>query len=327
MPLVSVIIPAYNSGHYLDEAVQSVVAQTFTDWECVVVDDGSTEDLSRVEKMDPRIRLIRQENRGISMARNRGIAESTGEFIAFLDHDDAFLATKLARQVAVMSADGDIGLCHTDFAVMDDSGSFTPDGQGTNKATDFLTMLQFGAPYPTTTVVRRSALSLVGVFDPFLTPSEDQDLFIRIAKFFPVAYIPTREALYRVHGNNTSKNYMICYRTMRNFMRRHEIHAGYRRDLATLAAARQAMPYRRRAVFGPQAFDAARSALRGHQPLEFLLHFSRALCMSPRYVAGATLRYLGQVASRLLSGGPSGANRAARATGDGREPCSKKGNS
>ncbi|MGC9217697.1 glycosyltransferase family 2 protein, partial [Acidithiobacillus sp.] len=194
MPLVSVIIPAYNSGPYLDEAVRSVVAQTFTDWECIVVDDGSTEDLSRIEKMGPRVRLIRQENRGISMARNRGIAESTGEFVAFLDHDDAFLPTKLERQVAAMSRGANIGLCHTDFAVMDEKGDSDLVPSGSNTATDFLAMLEFGAPFPTTTVVTRRALELLGVFDPFLTPSEDQDLFIRIARFFRVVRVSSCEA-------------------------------------------------------------------------------------------------------------------------------------
>ena len=105
MPTVSVVIPAYNSGPYLDGAVQSVIAQTFTDWECIVVDDGSTEDLSRVEKMDPRVRLIRQENRGTAAARNNAILHSVGEFIAFLDHDDRWMPGRLESMVGVIRAD------------------------------------------------------------------------------------------------------------------------------------------------------------------------------------------------------------------------------
>ena len=291
MPLVSVIIPAYNSGPYLNVAVQSVIAQTFTDWECIVVDVGSTEDLSRVEKMDPRVRLVRQENRGISMARNRGIAESAGEFIAFLDHDDAFLPAKLERQVAAMACDVNIGLCHTDFAVMDESGNYAPGGCGTNTATDFLTMLQFGAPYPTTTMVRRSVFSLVGVFDPFLTPSEDQDLFVRIAKFFRVAYLPSCEALYRVHGTNTSKNYMVCYRTMENLAKRHQIFSAYRGDRDALRAAKRMMPHRRKKVFGPQAFDAARAGFRGGSARNFTLHLARAIWWSPRYTLASLAKF------------------------------------
>ena len=100
MPLVSVIIPAYNPGRYLDEAVQSVIAQIFTDWECLVVDDGSTEDLSRVERMDSRVRLIRQKNGGTQAAGDNGTLTSGGEFIVFLDHDDIWLPAKLEKQVA-----------------------------------------------------------------------------------------------------------------------------------------------------------------------------------------------------------------------------------
>ena len=300
MPLVSVVIPAYNPGHYLDEAVQSVIAQTFTDWECIVVDDGSTEDLSRVENMDPRVRLIRQPNRGISMARNRGIAESAGEFIAFLDHDDLFLPTKLERQMEVASADSSIGLVYTDFEVIWADGRRTPSPKPASPAIDFLSMLSRGAPLPTCTMVSRTALKTVGIFDPFLNPSEDQDLFIRIARFFRVVYVPTCGALYRVHENNTSKNYMVCYRTMRNLAQRHEINARYRRDGATLAAARSLMPYYRRNFFGPQAFDAARNAFRLRRPLEFSLHFSRALSMSPAYVAQSASAYVARRALSLL---------------------------
>src|SRR5438128_1933814 len=100
MPRVSVIIPAYDPGPYLEEALQSVIAQTYTDWEAIVVDDGSKQDLSFVAQMHPKIRYIRQDNAGVSAARNRGIAESTGEFIALLDADDLWLPEKLARQVA-----------------------------------------------------------------------------------------------------------------------------------------------------------------------------------------------------------------------------------
>ena len=115
MPIISVIIPAYNSGPYLDEAVQSVIAQTFTDWECVVVDDGSTEDLSRVEKMDPRVRLICQPNRVTSPARNMGILKSKGESVALLDHDDLRRPGNPEKQVAAMAASPGAGICHTGF--------------------------------------------------------------------------------------------------------------------------------------------------------------------------------------------------------------------
>ena len=123
MPDVSVIIPAYNPGFYLDEAVQSVIAQTFTDWECIVVDYGSTEDLSRVEKMDPRVRLIRQPNRGAQAARHNAILGSRGDLVAFLDHDDIGFSEKLEKQIALMRENPEIVFCHTGLDVIDAEGN------------------------------------------------------------------------------------------------------------------------------------------------------------------------------------------------------------
>ena len=156
MPKASVIIPAFNRAELLRETLDSVLAQTFTDWECVVVDDGSSEDLSFAGTLDPRIRLIRQPNQGVSVARNRGIAHSTGGLIAFLDSDDLWLPAKLEKQVAAMDADPTIGLCHTDYAVLDQNGNkiFLPTGAG--RLVDFHTMLSFGPTFPTTTAARRN---------------------------------------------------------------------------------------------------------------------------------------------------------------------------
>ena len=98
MPAVSIVIPCFNRAEYLRLALSSVCAQTFTDWECIVVDDGSTEDLSFAMDIDPRIRLFRQRNMGISAARNRGIFGSIGSYIAFLDSDDLWMPEKLALQ-------------------------------------------------------------------------------------------------------------------------------------------------------------------------------------------------------------------------------------
>ena len=300
---VSVIIPAYNSGPYLDGAVQSVIAQTFTDWECIVVDDGSTEDLSRIEKMDSRVRLIHQENRGISMARNRGIAESTGEFIAFLDHDDLWLPAKLECQIKAMLATPELGLCYTDFAAMDAEGYYSPSPSQLITGENFLAMLKEGAPLPTTTMLRRRAIKLIGSFDPFFYPSEDQDLFLRIAQYFKVSYLPICKALYRVHGANTSKNYMICYRTMRNLAARCAITAEVRQDKAALIAAQAAIPYRRKKFFGPQAYDAARASLRSGSIGKMIVHLFRAICWSPHYTITSMVKFLFQdkvgVAQRL----------------------------
>src|SRR5438874_1624069 len=114
-PLVSVVIPTYNSAHYIGEAVQSVLAQTYTNFEVIVVDDGSTDDTrERLESVAGRIRYLYQPNGGVSKARNRGIQEARGELIAFLDGDDEWLPEKLAKQLAYMRANPSSPLVHAD---------------------------------------------------------------------------------------------------------------------------------------------------------------------------------------------------------------------
>ena len=104
-PQVSVVIPAYNCAAYGGQAVDSVLHQTYTDWEIIVVDDGSQDDTRLIlEQYGDRIRYIYQQNQGVSIARNRGIELARGEFIAFLDADDYFFPDKIAAQIAVFAA-------------------------------------------------------------------------------------------------------------------------------------------------------------------------------------------------------------------------------
>lgn len=102
VPTVAVVIPAYNPGPYLRPALDSVIGQTFTDWECVVVDDGSTEDLSWVDGIDKRVRLITKRNQGVSIARNVGVAATTAPWVAFLDSDDLWYPKKIEAQLATV---------------------------------------------------------------------------------------------------------------------------------------------------------------------------------------------------------------------------------
>jgi glycosyltransferase involved in cell wall biosynthesis len=110
-PQVSVVIPAYNCAAYVGQAVDSVLRQTYTDWEIIVVDDGSRDDTKLIlEQYGDRIRYIYQQNQGVSIARNRGIELARGEFIAFLDADDYFLPDKIAAQIAVFAAQPNLGI-------------------------------------------------------------------------------------------------------------------------------------------------------------------------------------------------------------------------
>ncbi|GAA1130082.1 MULTISPECIES: glycosyltransferase family 2 protein [Streptomyces violaceusniger group] len=125
-PVVSVVIPCYDYGHYLSQAVESVLAQTYPDWELVVVDDGSTDDTAAVARSliadhpGRRIRLLEQANAGVSAARNAGIAATTGRYVLPLDADDMIAPTMLERTVAVLERHPDIAIVSTDLSVFTD---------------------------------------------------------------------------------------------------------------------------------------------------------------------------------------------------------------
>jgi len=120
MPEVSIVIPAHNAARYVGQAIESVLGQTFGDNEVILVDDGSTDDTASViEGFGSEIRQIRQANSGVSVARNRGIAESTGRYVAFLDADDTWMPEKLARQLDALRRQPGHGLAYSALLVTD----------------------------------------------------------------------------------------------------------------------------------------------------------------------------------------------------------------
>jgi glycosyltransferase involved in cell wall biosynthesis len=123
---VSVIIPCYNYGRFLGEAIASVRRQTVEDLEIIVVDDGSTDETPEVLAgiRDPRLRSLRTVNGGISAARNAGLDRASGEYLAFLDADDRWLPTKLERQLAMMDGEPGLGMVFTNFSRFDETGTF-----------------------------------------------------------------------------------------------------------------------------------------------------------------------------------------------------------
>src|SRR6476660_4851457 len=116
MSLVSVIVPCYNHAQYLSKALESVLVQTYNNWECIIINDGSTDNTKEVVadfcERDTRFRYLYQQNKGLANARNTGLKLSTGEYIQLLDADDAILKTKFEKQIALMESDSaDICIC------------------------------------------------------------------------------------------------------------------------------------------------------------------------------------------------------------------------
>ena len=127
MPRVSAIVPCYNTAKYLPAALDSVIAQTYGDWEIVLVDDGSTDNTPAIaaeykQRLGDKLQYVRQENRGLPAARNTAIRSARGEFLAILDADDIWLPERLARGVALMDADPEVALLHSRVVFMDAEG-------------------------------------------------------------------------------------------------------------------------------------------------------------------------------------------------------------
>ncbi len=187
-PTVSVIIPAYNAAMYIDEALQSVFAQTFSDYEVIVINDGSpdTDELERViEPYRARIVYIKQENRGPSGARNAAILLAKGEYVALLDSDDTWLPDYLAEQIKALHETPSLDLIYSDAFLVGDSslaGQSFMQSVPMSSAVTFEKLLRWECSIITTCVVaRKQALIDAGLFDENFYRAEDYDLWLRLA--------------------------------------------------------------------------------------------------------------------------------------------------
>jgi glycosyltransferase involved in cell wall biosynthesis len=193
-PLVSVVLITHNCVAYLEQAIRSVLAQTWTHLELIVVDDGSTDETGLVVQRfdDPRLSYVRQDNAGPNFARNHGIRKARGDFIAFLDCDDWWLPLKLERQVARMIAQPELGLVYSLAVRVDESGAET-DRFATNFEGRLLDRLLLGncvCGSASSALVSRKALDKVGQFDQSLEFGEDWEYWIRVAAEFPIGCVP-----------------------------------------------------------------------------------------------------------------------------------------
>jgi len=195
MPRVSVIIPIYNGAATIERALKSVFEQTFSDFEIVVVDDGSTDETPSVlAKFGDRIRMIRQSNRGFPGARNAGVAASRGDLIALIDHDDQWLPQKLELTVAALDADPGAALVYSDLFVINEAGEesrSSPIGSDTAHAPTMDEMLSRIWPImPSTVVMRRAAFDGAGGFGESL--HEDLDFWLLMREQGAFIYLPDK---------------------------------------------------------------------------------------------------------------------------------------
>lgn len=224
MPKVTVVIPAYNAMRYLPETIETVLAQTFTDFEMLVVNDGSTDDTEEwVSRLtDPRVRMISQNNRGLSSARNTGIIEAKGEYIAILDADDLWEPTKLEKQVYCLDEKPEVGLVYTWTTLADQDGRPTgrivasqAEGDVWQQLIEF-NMVCCGS----TPLIRRSCFEIVGLFSEGIDASADWDMWLRIATKYSFAVVKEPLIRYRQYRGSMSKNLQSMLETSRVVLER-----------------------------------------------------------------------------------------------------------
>jgi GT2 family glycosyltransferase len=258
--LVSVIVPTYNRANCLAQAVESVFAQTYGDVEVLLIDDGSTDDtpglVERRWGAEPRLRYLRQENRGVSAARNLGLRSARGAYIALLDSDDSWMPWKLEAQLACLAAFPDAGMVWTDMQATDPDGRivdprylrtmyhayrwFTPEhlfrttrplAQILNPVPDalrtatvrygdiFSPMLMGNLVHTSTVLLRRTRLEQVGTFDESMRTGEDYDFHLRTCRAGPVAFLDAPAICYQRGRPDQLTRPEFALQIGRNFLR------------------------------------------------------------------------------------------------------------
>ncbi|HEX4464392.1 MAG TPA: glycosyltransferase family A protein [Solirubrobacterales bacterium] len=235
-PLVSVVIPAFNSERFLGEALASVSAQTYAPVETIVVDDGSSDDTAAVARAHPGIALIEQENSGPSAARNRGFAASRGEFVAFHDSDDTMTPDKLAVQVSHLLDNPKVGCVLAEQELIVEEGAELPFWV---EGTEVEVVMPPRPPeledepqvHPMTMVVRRETFEQVGDFDESMRAAEDFDWMLRAAEQeVEIARLPEVLLRRRVHPGSLTQNASASraglFRAFKARIERHRARAG-----------------------------------------------------------------------------------------------------
>lgn len=208
---VSVIIPSYNSANFLPEAIESVLKQTYPVFEIIVVDDGSTDETKQVCDRYPTIKYIYQSNQGLIGARNTGFYASKGEYILFFDSDDCLLPNAVEAGVNCINAYPEAGFVFGNyvFQLMNPDGSYTTEEIYDNQkvAANYENILAGKLKLQVASVLfRRTAVESVGAFDPNSKGGEDYNLFLRVARQFPIHFHGQTVLEYRYNSGNMSGN-------------------------------------------------------------------------------------------------------------------------
>jgi glycosyltransferase involved in cell wall biosynthesis len=264
-PTVSVIVSSYNYGRYIGAALESVRRQTFPDFEGIVIDDGSTDDSRRVIRRflaDPRFRLIKQDHGGQARAKNHGLAEARGPYVAFLDADDLWAATKLEKQVALMDSEPDMGVVCTRRKVVDQDGKPRPwSDRRLPRGNVAAEMFRQNFICFSSSLLRAGVAEHVGGFDESIPLAIDYDFWLRAARHYRFGVVEEPLVAYRVGHVNLSRRQLdrlhVARLVMERFANHYDRPTTLSEDARALADAETfvhlaviARGYSRRAAFG-----------------------------------------------------------------------------
>jgi len=202
LPLVSVIIPTYNRGWTLAEAVESVLAQDYKDFELIVVNDGSTDDTKNILAVYEGITVLDQTNQGVSAARNNGVAHSRGTYVAFLDSDDLWLPQKLTVQVDFFRKTPEVLICQTQETWVRNGRRVNPGKRHQKQSGMFFERsLELCLVSPSAVMMKKAFFEEMGGFDESLPACEDYDLWLRINAKYPI-YLIDQSLIVKRGGHN-----------------------------------------------------------------------------------------------------------------------------
>lgn len=260
---ISIVIPCYNHGHFVADAIESALEQTWPDCEVIVVDDGSTDDSATVARRYPTARLLSQKNRGLSAARNAGLRMSTGEAVIFLDADDRLWPEAAGVAVDTFSAQPATAMVFGRCRIVNAAGVPGRTNLVTVRGRYYEELLRDNCIWtPAMAAFRRSVVTLVGGFDENNSPAADYDLYLRISRDFPVVSHDQTVVDYRQHAHNMSRDPVLMLEATLTVLRAQRPHV--RHDPRRASAYRDALQ-NWRACYGERLVERFRAALKARR--------------------------------------------------------------
>ncbi|OUL19907.1 glycosyltransferase [Nostoc sp. 106C] len=212
MPLISIVLPVYNGEKTIAETINSVLNQTFVNWELIIINDGSQDStldiIKEIEFTDSRLRIFSYPNAGLAASRNRGIALSLGEYISFIDADDLWTSDKLKSQLIALQEYPNASIAYSWTDYIDADGKFVKSGGHTTDTGDVYQKLLLWnfIENGSNPLIRKEVFTIVGSFDESLTAAEDWDMWLRLAAQYEFVVVPKVQILYRLSTNSMSAN-------------------------------------------------------------------------------------------------------------------------